>query len=62
MDTEKLRNLVRNFQFYSKPSNGDSSAPCTVGDINKMISNLAKTLNGFIDELEQAENDSELHR
>lgn len=55
MDTARLRKLVRDFAFYSKPSNGDSSAPCTVGDINKVIANTAKVLNAIIVELEESE-------
>ncbi|MDN0033280.1 hypothetical protein QVN85_10230 [Oscillibacter valericigenes] len=55
MDTAKLRNAIRDFAFYSKPSNGDGSAQCTVRDINKVIENLTKVLTTFVDELESEE-------
>lgn len=54
-DIEKLRNLVYHFSFYSKPSNGSHSAPCTVGDLNKVIKNTSDLLYAFIDELEKDE-------
>lgn len=52
-DIEALKKAVSWFSFHSRPSSGDYSAPCTVGDLNKVIDNLAKTLNVFISELEQ---------
>lgn len=55
IDTDRLRKSVRNFQFYSTPSNGTQSAPCTVGDIHKLIDNIAKVLNVFVDELEESD-------
>lgn len=54
-DTQKLRKLVSNFTFYSHPSDGVGSNPCTVNDINNVINNLGKVLNAFIDELEKPE-------
>lgn len=48
-----LREQIEKFAFYSKPSNANSSAPCTVGDINKVIKNLTELLNSFADELEE---------
>lgn len=53
VDTQKLRDLVYQFSFHSKPSSGNYSDPCTVQDINKVIKNLTDVLNGFIDELEE---------
>jgi hypothetical protein len=53
VDTDKLRNLVYQFSFYSKPSSGDSSAPCTVGDINRVVDKVSNVLNAFVDELEK---------
>ncbi len=53
VDTDKLIKAVKHFAFYSTPSNGDHSAPCTVGDIHKVINNISKVLYTFIDELEK---------
>lgn len=55
IDTAKLRKLIKNFKFYSTPSDGIQSNPCTIGDINKVINNVAKVLNGFVDELEESD-------
>lgn len=55
IDTEKLRRAVYEFQFYSRPSNATGSDPATVKDINNVINNVAKLLNTFIQEIEQAE-------
>ena len=54
-NTSKLRNLVYQFSFRSKPSSGSHSAPCTVGDLNKMIKNVSDLFYAFIDELENDE-------
>lgn len=53
VDTQKLRDLVYQFSFHSKPSSGNYSDPCTVQDINNVINKLTDVLNGFIDELEK---------
>lgn len=55
VDTQKLRRLIKDFKFHTRPSNGMSTAPCTVQDINKVIDNVAKVLTAFVDELEHAE-------
>ena len=55
IDTGRLRESVKNFKFYGGPSNSSGSAPATVKDINNVINNVAKLLNTFIQELEQAE-------
>ena len=31
MDVERIQQTLEDFKFYSTPSNGDSSAPATVG-------------------------------
>lgn len=51
----KLRKLIRDFKFYSTPSDGVQSNPCTIKDINNVINNVAKVLNGFVDELEESD-------
>lgn len=53
IDTARLRKLIDNFKFHSHPSDGVQSNPCTIADINKVIDNLAKVLNGFVDELDK---------
>lgn len=53
MDTNRLRQMVRDFSFYSQPSSGIGSTPCTVDDINKVIKNATKVFNAIIDELEE---------
>ena len=55
IDTEELRRAVYEFKFYSRPSSATGSDPATVKDINNVINNVAKLLNTFIQELEQAE-------
>lgn len=55
IDTKRLYDAVENFRFYGGPSNSSGSAPATVKDINNVINNVAKLLNTFIQELEQAE-------
>lgn len=55
IDTAKLRKLIKDFKFYSTPSNAMQSNPCTVRDIQKVIDNIAKVLNGFVDELEASD-------
>lgn len=53
VDTENLRNLVEQFRFSSNPSNADSSAPCTVGDVRRVVKNIADVLDALINELEE---------
>ena len=52
-DTKKMLDAIRKFEFYSHPANANSSAPCTVGDLENIISNLAKTLRVIVSELEK---------
>ena len=52
-DTDRLRQLIQRFEFYSRPSSANGSSPCTVDDLNKLISNLSKLLKAFVDELEE---------
>lgn len=54
-DTEKLRYLIRNFAFYSRPSSATGSTPCTVQDINRVIDNLQKVLSAIVDEMDETE-------
>lgn len=53
VDTERLLKAIRNFEFKATPSSADDSKPCTVGDLNKVVSNLAKTLKIIVSELEK---------
>jgi hypothetical protein len=52
-DTQKLRKAIEHFKFSSRPSNGDKSSPCTVGDIEKVVNNISKVLQKFVEELEE---------
>lgn len=52
IDTQALRQAINDFAFYSRPSNADSSRPCTNKDLNKVINKLTELLNVFVDELE----------
>lgn len=52
-DTEKLRQLIRNFEFHSSPTSANSGTPATVGDIKKLIHNTAAVLYSFVEELEK---------
>ncbi len=51
-DTQKLRKMIRDFKFYSSPSNADGSGKCEIKDLNNMVDKLAKVLNAFVDEME----------
>lgn len=42
MYDDEVQNLINRFLFNAKPNNGDSSAPVTVGDINKLIEKVAE--------------------
>jgi len=48
-----MLNAIRKFEFNSSPSSADESKPCTVGDLNKVVANLAKTLKIIVSELEK---------
>ena len=54
-DTQKLRQLIRNFEFYSRPTSSNSNEPAKVDDINKLIHNTAAVLYAFVEELEKEE-------
>lgn len=53
INTAKLRKLIKDFKFNSKPSDAIQSNPCTIRDINEVIDNVSKLLNKFVDELEE---------
>lgn len=55
IDSNVLRKAIEDFQFRSKPSNGDSSANCTIEDINKVINQIADTMTIFVDEIEKSQ-------
>ena len=48
----KLRQAIQNFRFYARPSNADSSAPCTNSDLNNVIDRISELMSTFVDELE----------
>ena len=53
VDTQKLRNAIKRFEFDAGPNNGDRSRPATIGDIKKLQKRIAEVLSVFVDELEQ---------
>ena len=55
VDTEKLRNLVKHYEFRTRPTNGHSSDSCTIWELNTVISNTARLFYDFIAELEKEE-------
>ena len=38
----EVENLINHFLFTSKPSDGNSNAPATVGDIKKLAEKVAE--------------------
>lgn len=54
VNTAALRKAIKDFSFHSMPSSGNRSAPCTVGDIRKVVDNTAKLMTAFVDELESS--------
>lgn len=44
MYDDEVENLINRFLFNAKPNNGDSSAPITVGDVNKLIEKVAELI------------------
>ena len=52
-DTQKLREAVQQFKFYSRPTSGIGNTPATVDDINNLINNIEKLMNTFIEEMER---------
>ena len=52
MDVQKLRNIVSEFRYSAKPSNGNHFDPCTIRDLNNVISKLSNALDAIIDEIE----------
>lgn len=56
VDMLEVESAIENFVFSAKPSNSDSSAPATVGDINNLITQtveLARALIDVIDAIDQ---------
>lgn len=52
IDTHRLREAVRLFEFYSKPSSTNGNTPATVDDINRVIQNISKLICEFVAEIE----------
>lgn len=50
VDTERLLNAIRKFEWNSTLSVTDNSKPCTVGDLNKVVANLAALLKTIVEE------------
>ena len=52
-DVSRLRNLLDDFVTNSIPLNANNSAPCTVGELKKVIVNLESLLMEFIKEMDE---------
>ena len=52
MYDDEVENLINRFLFSAKPNNGDSSAPATVDDINKLVEKIAE----LVHDISQLEN------
>lgn len=50
-DISILQTAVKSFAFNARPTSLNPDTPCTVEDINKLIREISKVLNVFIDEL-----------
>lgn len=44
MRSEDIYDAIRHFKFSASPSNSDASAPATVGDVNRLINEIAKLI------------------
>lgn len=53
LKTQNLTQLVNKFVVNAGPENNDPSAPATVGDLNKLVGQIAQTLEDFITEFSQ---------
>lgn len=51
MDISAMLDAVNNLKYNSVSSNADSSAPCTVEDLERLRDNLADTLTVIINNL-----------
>lgn len=49
VDMLEFESAIENFVFSAKPSNSDSSAPATVGDINNLITQTVALARALID-------------
>ena len=50
MDVTAIEAALNNFVYNAHPSNADSNAPATVGDINKLINATIVLVNEIIKE------------
>lgn len=55
VDTERLRRMIKDFAFHSRPTSATGSTPCTVQDLNRVIDNLQKVLYAMVSEMEENE-------
>lgn len=49
MRSDEIYDAIRHFRFSASPSNSDSSAPATVGDIKRLIDEVAKLAEAIAD-------------
>ena len=53
IDAKKLKREIASFVSSSRPTSADPSAPCSAGDLSRLIVNLGKLLNDLVNELNQ---------
>lgn len=53
VDTERLLDAIRKFKRSSTLAVTDNSKPCTVGDYNRLVANLAALLKTIVEESEK---------
>ncbi len=53
IDTSTLQKAINHFKYVSNPSNGNSSEPCNIGDIRKVVNEMAKLMETFVKEIEK---------
>ncbi|MCC8156324.1 MAG: hypothetical protein LIO54_03490 [Oscillospiraceae bacterium] len=53
VDTEMLWRALRHYKHCAPPSNGNATAPCTIGELNAVIEKTAEMFSTIITALEQ---------
>ena len=52
MSKIEIERAIEHFNFSARPTNGSSSAPATVGDINRLINEVVKLASVIANSLE----------
>lgn len=53
MDKEKIQAAIKHFKFAARPSNGNSSDPATVRDINNLIDQTSKLIEKVVKAMDE---------